>query len=231
VTPFRWTVARPPERDLLLDAPPPDWLSPAEAAALSRLRFPERRTKWLAGRWAAKSLLAVELGPLPLPEIVILNEESGAPYAEVRGRRFDRFSISHRGNFGFCAVTGEEAVSLGADLELIEPRDRALVRQFFTEDEQRAVAASPSPILAINRIWSVKEAAMKALRTGLRIDTRDVLAGDDLPPAPDTPQGWTPLRISFAGEGAKLAAGHSGGAAALWRDEGRYLLSIVVLGS
>jgi hypothetical protein len=76
------------------------------------------------------------------------------------------------------------------DLECFEARDPALVRQFFTQQEQRTVAANADAIRTVNRIWCLKETALKAPRTGLRIDTRDIDVGPDLPPEPGRPEGW-----------------------------------------
>ena len=66
---------------------------------------------------------------------------------------------------------------MGCDLEMIEPRSDAFVADYFTVEEQalvaRASAADRSRLLAL--LWSAKESALKALRAGLRLDTRCVI--------------------------------------------------------
>ena len=69
--------------------------------------------------------------------------------------------------------------SLGCDLELIEPREGNFLDSFFTVEEMTAVRALRERDLAAGdilttAIWSGKEAVLKALREGLRIDTRRI---------------------------------------------------------
>ena len=67
-------------------------------------------------------------------------------------------------------------LSVGCDLELVEPRSALFVRDYFTAAERERVAAAPArehDELA-NLIWCAKESALKVLRTGLRRDTRSV---------------------------------------------------------
>ena len=65
-------------------------------------------------------------------------------------------------------------MALGCDLEVIEPRSEEFVADYFTTEEQKMVSQAPiadrSKLLAL--LWSAKESALKALREGLRFDTR-----------------------------------------------------------
>jgi 4'-phosphopantetheinyl transferase len=75
-----------------------------------------------------------------------------------------------------AAAKGRRPV-LGCDLELIEPRELNFVHDFFTPGELAAVQAlppGPDRDTLITVIWSAKEAALKALREGLRLDTRQI---------------------------------------------------------
>jgi 4'-phosphopantetheinyl transferase len=83
-------------------------------------------------------------------------------------------------------------------LEIIEPRSEAFVADYFTVEEQALVAQASavdrSRLLAL--LWSGKESTLKALRTGLRLDTRSVVV------APDGGldlNGWSRLRVQYAG--------------------------------
>ena len=59
---------------------------------------------------------------------------------------------------------------------MIEARSEAFLRDYFTIEEQELVAETPEDdrcrLLAL--LWSAKESALKALREGLRIDTRSL---------------------------------------------------------
>jgi len=190
-----------------------DWLGPAELAQLDRLRFLKRRADWRLGRWTAKCALAgylnaplntrtfatIEISPAPdgAPEVFI----SSQPAAVT-------ISLSHRAGVAICAVSTSES-KLGCDLELIEPRSDAFVADYFSIEEQTLIAQAPADdryrLLAL--LWSAKEGALKALRQGLRVDTRNVVVslsaishnGEDLNELEtNSPTCWSPLSVRYS---------------------------------
>ena len=141
----------------------------------------KRRRDWLFGRWTAKHLIQAYLAlthgqSSPLDQIEILAGEHGAPYARLGTRLPVSLSISHSGLESFCAVCDQDVGHVGADIEQVEAREFSFVRTFFTPAENAAVeAASPQDRdRLITALWSAKEAVLKALRLGLRVDTRQV---------------------------------------------------------
>ena len=85
-------------------------------------------------------------------------------------------SLSHRAGSAICAVAPDRG-ALGCDLEVIEPHSDAFIADYFATEEQALMArAAPAdrPWLA-TLLWSAKESALKALRVGLRLDTRRVI--------------------------------------------------------
>ena len=197
-----------------------DWLTPHEQARFEEFRFEKRRRDWLLGRWAAKQAL-LELAELPQSDIArfeILSESSGAPVATLDGQPFDAgLSISHSNGRAFATVSSETN-DLGCDLELVEPRSATFVDTFFTEAERERVAraAAEERDLLVTMIWSAKESTLKALRTGLRVDTRSVEVLDDGDPAA---HGWTP---------ARTVAADAGEFNCLWRLDDGFVLTIVL---
>ena len=183
-----------------------EWLSPAEAVVLSRMRLAKRRADWRLGRWTAKhaaaACLKLPADPHALCEIEIRAAASGAPELFLAGRPAGlTISISHRAGIAACAIaTGD--VALGCDLELIEPRDASFVADYFTEEEQGLVALRPAqeqPGL-VTLIWSAKESALKALREGLRVDTRSLaVTFAARPNQEDTAVGWRELQVACSG--------------------------------
>jgi len=158
-----------------------DWLSASEAARLNGMHFAKRRADWRLGRWTAKRALAVCLDvsthPLDLAEIEIRPAPDGAPEVFFGNKPVAvTISLSHRVGTAVCAVALSGA-ALGCDLEVIEPRSDGFVADYFTLEEQalvaRASAADRSRLLTL--LWSAKESALKALRAGLRLDTRCVI--------------------------------------------------------
>lgn len=160
---------------------PPGFLSAFEREMLAELRFPKRRREWLLGRWTAKCLLQrchPAYGSLTPQAITVGNDPDGAPYLSIEGegRLAMSLSISHRSDRAFCALSSTLPPAIGADLERVESRDPAFVHDFFTVDEDRRVWACPPSRqdTLITVIWSAKESVLKALRHGLRVDTRSI---------------------------------------------------------
>jgi len=183
-----------------------DWLSAGEADRLSGMRFAKRRGDWRLGRWTAKRTVSFYLDlpadPRSLARIEIRSALSGAPEVFLGGEPAPAtISISHREGRAACAIAGPE-VTLGCDLEIVEPRSEAFAGDYFTAAEQELLAqSSPADrwrLLAL--LWSGKESVLKALRVGLRLDTRCVSVDpiDALLPAGSN--SWRPLHGHHEGQ-------------------------------
>lgn len=180
-----------------------DWLSANEVICLKGLRFAKRRTDWRLGRWTAKRALAAYLDlpahPGVLAKIDIRAASSGAPEAFVDCKPAPAtISLSHRAGRAACAVAAS-AVELGCDLEVVEPRSPGFLFDYFTPEEQAQVARAPAAgqVRLVTLLWSGKESALKALRTGLRLDTRSVVVCPE-ESALDI-NGWTSLQVRCTG--------------------------------
>ncbi len=114
----------------------------------------------LARPWLAAAL-AVPPASLALPR-----DPHGRPRLDVPG--FDA-SWSHSGERLLVALGA--GVRVGADLELLRPRPRALAlaERFFTPAETATLAALPPAALEAGfvRLWCAKEAVLKAHGRGL----------------------------------------------------------------
>jgi len=117
-----------------------------------------------------------------------------------------RFNLTHTEGLVACAVTREAEV--GIDLEAIDRRtsQRAsplrLARRFFAEQEAEELAHLPEEAQQTRfvEVWTLKEAAVKALGTGLRLPLHDCLFLDDGPDRLRFAQadGWSTGRWHFA---------------------------------
>ena len=208
-----------------------DWLSPAERARYHALRVPKRREDWRLGRWTAKHAVAAYLG-LPadasaLAAIEIRPAVSGAPEAFLNGAPASvSISLSHRDGRAACAVA-PAGTAVGCDLEVVEPRSDSFVSDYFTDHEQRLVAqaAADGRLLTVALLWSAKESTLKALREGLRIDTRQVevefvenhAAMNKSAAEASSWDSWYPLRTGF-----EQQAFHG-----WWRREQGFVLTLV----
>jgi 4'-phosphopantetheinyl transferase len=185
------------------DVPPlDDWLSAAELLCLRGLRFEKRRADWRLGRWTAKAAIANYLG-LPrrrgsLREIEVRPEPLGAPLLWIGNARAPvTISLTHRNGVAVCAIAAA-GVELGCDLEIAETRSAGFVADYFTPAERAFVgqAADGERTQRIALLWSAKESALKALRIGLRMDTREVAVSISRGTGADP---WSPLRVSCHG--------------------------------
>jgi 4'-phosphopantetheinyl transferase len=162
-----------------------DWLNPSELVRVNAMRVPKRRNDWRLGRWAAKCAIASYLNlpaePQHFASIEVHPAWSGAPEVSIANAAAPlTISISHREGTALCAVAAL-GVELGCDLEIVEPREESFVRDYFTAEEQEMIKhASPSQRWrAITLFWSAKESFLKALREGLRLDTRSVVISSE----------------------------------------------------
>jgi 4'-phosphopantetheinyl transferase len=166
-----------------------DWLAAVERARLVRLHVAKRRVDWRLGRWTAKRAVAAALGA-DGARIAIIATESGAPLALLDGVPAPvAISLSHCAGRGLCVVAPSGA-AVGCDLERVEPRSPAFLRDYFSATEQALIGADARRATIV---WSVKEAVLKALGEGLRQDTRavEVAIGE-----PDS-DGWTRGTAAF----------------------------------
>jgi phosphopantetheinyl transferase len=211
----------------------PDLLSPREEKLLAGLGHVLRRRKWLMGRAAAKRLVRDMLGDGQVreKEISVLNQPSGEPFVLIEGKGGWDYpiSISHRSEVGMAAAPSERTARIGADLETIEPRDAALVRQFYTDGEAQIVeAAGNDRDEIVSRIWSAKEAVLKLLGLGLRIDTRGVLVNLVGQPFSECPEGWQPVDVRVI---AELPRQHMlDNLRVMWRREAGFVLTVAMAG-
>ena len=176
-----------------------DWLSSEEQRHLARLEVEKRRSDWLLGRWTAKSALRVSPSWVGLDtdpaDLTVRQAADGAPEALLRGQPLPlALSISHRSGWGLCALV-PEAMLVGCDLEVVEARSPAFLEDYFTTQEQAALRAAS--VVERDRFatlfWATKESALKALRVGLRADTRRIRV--EVPGEPGAKEEWCRLAV------------------------------------
>ncbi|HBY59433.1 MAG TPA: hypothetical protein DEH78_06395 [Solibacterales bacterium] len=199
------------------DVPAADsWLSGAEQRRLASFSVAKRREDWRLGRWTAKRTVAAVSG-CALEAVEIVAAADGAPEAFVAGAAVPpAISLSHSGGRALC-VAGPPGSHPGCDIEAAEPRSVQFVADYFTEAERRLVARRPEHDWLPTLLWSAKESALKALREGLRLDTRSVEVHLEFPGG--ELGRWQPLCTYFAVSGLELPG--------WWRLEDRLLRTMV----
>ena len=192
------------------------------------MRFPKRRSEWLLGRWAAKSLIQSipAYHHYSLDQIEIRNTPEGAPYIQLSGENTpaDCLSISHSDHFALCALAPGLDLHVGADLEKIEPRTEMFILDYFTPMERQLVDSYPAEtrMIVVTLIWSAKESMLKALGVGLHWDTRMVEIREigDLIPGNANHGKWQKMQVSDLQQGNRHWA-------AWWQRRSNFVITLV----
>ncbi|MHA7133126.1 4'-phosphopantetheinyl transferase family protein [Oerskovia turbata] len=157
----------------------PEGVREAAEREVSRARMsPDRHDAYLRGRDAAHRALAVWLPKAVHDRTEVLRGPLGQPVATRDGADVAEVSIAHCPGWA-AAVASERGRPVGVD---IEPRRGDSVgpawRAASSEQMALAVGAGLLPETASLLLWTVREAAGKALRTGLMVasDVLDVAA-------------------------------------------------------
>lgn len=96
--------------------------------------------------------------------------EHGKP--AIIGHPEIHFSLSHCRDAVACAV-GSRPV--GIDVESIREYKEPLARYTMNDDELGQIVAAPRPDVAFIRLWTMKEAALKQIGTGISNELKTVL--------------------------------------------------------
>jgi len=162
---------------------------------------------------------------VPANRITIAPAPDGSPFPILAGEGPlpVTLSISHRQGSALVALCSGRQALLGADLEVVEPKIPAFVDDFFTRSEIAALRELPREEVprGIAEVWSLKEAALKAIRRGLTESTHAV---EGLPRS-SPGASWTSRDLSLS-----LKDAPSDGVGFV-RSEGRLVLSVAWLGS
>lgn len=196
-----------------------DWMEDAEVERLATMNYTKRRSEAKLSRFCAKTTVAMALDratdPTGLRSISIRNAPDGAPETRIDDHDDELVvAMTDRADWAVAAVlAGSDRI--GCDLELVEPRSPAFVADYLTRAERSSVNDSNEPSLTANLLWSAKESALKALRTGLRRDTRTVEVSCEYG---DSDGEWRPLTVSAA-EGQTMPG--------WWIRYGEFVLTVV----
>jgi 4'-phosphopantetheinyl transferase len=171
-------------------------LSFNELERAARFRVEGAARRFVVARAVLRSVLGRATGVDPA-DVVFAYGEHGKPHLAATDLSFN---ASDTGDFVVVALASAE---LGVDIEVLRPlaRQERLARRICTERELEAFMAIPEAQrdAALLRLWTCKEAALKALGTGLSGGVKNVEAkiSGNRPPRltrlPGGNDGWTLL--------------------------------------
>lgn len=183
-------------------------LDGAERERAARFRFPEHRRRFIVRRARLRQLLGASAGRDPA-ELVFVEGDYGKPM--LAG--WDQcFSASHSGDAMMVAVC---KLPVGCDIEQIKvDLDwRRLAERFFASGERAALSAMDDAAGrdAFFRVWSRKEAFVKAVGQGLSypLESFEVSSGEQAVLLGGG-EGWVMAGIDRPGFGCAVVASDNG---------------------
>lgn len=153
------------------------WLGSDERERARRFVHEVHRGRYIAAHAALRECLAVATGQAP-GALDIVVDTNGKP--ALAGASALHFNISHSEDRLLIGLS--HGAKLGVDIEVQRPvRDaRALAHRYFVGSELDAVENAPDDAardLAFLRVWTRKEACLKAIGLGLRVAPSSFEAG------------------------------------------------------
>ncbi|MBM7454422.1 4'-phosphopantetheinyl transferase [Oceanisphaera litoralis] len=140
-------------------------LSQAELARLDRISHPRQARLFLLGRYLLRQRLAERL--MLAPNLIPVHiDVRGKPLLEEQAGW--HFNISHSGDILALAIGNRG--SLGVDIEgrqLSAAQITRLARRYLSEQEQQWLSTSQASSADFIRLWTVKEAVLKAHGGGI----------------------------------------------------------------
>lgn len=162
-----------------------DLLSDAEQAHLTGYRFREAAERYVVTRSLVRAVLGDHLGLTPR-EIRVTRTDTGKPVV-AEGVHFN---LSHSGELILLALSDERAVGVDIERKRAVPKVTAMAARWFDDRERsdldRILSQGAELSEAFLRVWSLKEARIKALGVGIagasraRLDVIEALPLDGL---------------------------------------------------
>ena len=153
------------------------WLDAVEHARAARFVYEIRRRRYLAAHVALRSLLGAALGQAPH---ALRIEPDANDKPRLVGHAGWQFNLSDSDDWALVGL--QQGAPIGVDVEVRRTLDdaRALALRLYTAPEREAVfdaAEGPEREAAFLRVWTRKEACLKAVGLGLRLAPSSFEAG------------------------------------------------------
>jgi 4'-phosphopantetheinyl transferase len=196
----------------------PRLLSAAEQERARRFHFERDRLRFLAAHAALREILSAYVDAAP-ESLVFGAGDLGKPFVEKPATTI-RFNASDSEEFAAFAFA--RGVEVGIDLELVHRRlddVESLAESCFSSEERSVLAAARSEDRSVQflRLWTRKEAYVKAIGKGLHVPLTSFSASFD--DAPREVEGWTVVPLHPGGEAIAAVAAPAGRA---WRIRERW---------
>jgi 4'-phosphopantetheinyl transferase len=150
-------------------------LEPGERDRFEAYQRPVDKARFLTGTVIVRHVYSAYLGISPAEVRLVRHcPDCGRPHGKVRGPGRLDVSVSHSGNWVIVAACADHGI--GVDVEQVDPAlDYSGVATLVATDDEiaRLTSARVPGATAFTRLWTRKEAVLKALGEGLRTPMRD----------------------------------------------------------
>ncbi|MXW84966.1 MAG: 4'-phosphopantetheinyl transferase superfamily protein [Boseongicola sp. SB0673_bin_14] len=150
-----------------------DWLDEAERSRRRRFVHPRPGLEFTLCRAALRSLLCRELG-CSNDELSFGISKFGKPFARVNGVAAPiNFNVSHSGRHGLIALAPKGRIGVDVEERSINRNLDVCIRLLFAPNERAEFekVSTQDKVEQFYHLWTLKEALIKAVGTGLSIDT------------------------------------------------------------
>ena len=144
-----------------------DYLSPVERTRLTEYRGREAAERYVVTRSLVRIVLGTRLGVAPR-DVAVSRTDTGKPIVAAGAH----FNVSHSGDLVLLALSADRPIGVDVERRRDVSRVPALSQRWLTPTERRdfeRLCTSGTPESdAFLRVWSLKEAQLKALGVGIR---------------------------------------------------------------
>lgn len=160
-----------------LIAPLSAWLSQEEMDRANRRRFERHRQSFILSHGFLRAILAPYLGIGPA-DIKILVGTHGKPFVDGG----PGFSLAHAGTYAVVAIADTEFIGVDVEQDRPELDPVDVAQRFFAEAEWQSLKELPTAEAKarFRRLWTCKEAFVKAIGLGMNYSLDRVVIDDSL---------------------------------------------------
>ena len=144
-------------------------LSVEERNRAERFHAALHRQRFIAAHGYLRKILSLYVA-IPAEALSFAYTEHHKPYLNIPDQPLIQFNLAHSADIALIAITKQHAI--GVDIEKIKDKDiMAIAKRFFSPPEITALQQLPvlEQLPAFFRLWTRKEALVKAIGKGLSI--------------------------------------------------------------
>ncbi len=142
------------------------FLSNSELDIFGQLKFEKKKKSFLQSRYLAKNILAKYLGEEDFRKISISHGIFSHPLVNYPTGKMPIISISHTKTHAACIVSSAKCPT-GVDIEAITTNSKENIISQTTTHERNNLKNVENENSFYTRIWTIKEALSKVLKTGI----------------------------------------------------------------